>query len=157
MSVYSGTFTPTRGPDVPTEGDPIVQARESLRQAARAPFSASRPMAWHGRFRELVLRAQSQLSRHIVNAQMPGSPWSELRPEPRLQHLFDRQRDEHQALVCQAQQLVDGVEESADIDIWRMIDLSEKAILLEIALARHHNRLVRMVYESTGVELDPAG
>jgi hypothetical protein len=158
MSVYSGTFTPTLERGASRARDPIAEARELLRQAARVPFAASQPMAWHSRFRALVLRAQAALARHVVSSQVPGSPLSEVeRPEPRLQPVIDRQREEHEALVRQAADLIAGVGEPSEVDIWRMIDLGEKAILLEMALARHHNRLVRMVYESTNLDLGGAG
>lgn len=158
LSVYSGTFTPTLERGASRARDPIAEARETLRLAARVPFAASQPMAWHSRFRELVLQAEAALARHIVRSQVPGSPWSEVeRPEPRLQPVLDRQCQEHEALVAQAADLVAGVGEPSEVDIWRMIDLGEKAILLEMALARHHNRLVRMVYESTNVELGGTG
>ena len=158
MSVYSGTFTPTLEREERDVRDPIADAREALRQAARVPFAANQPMAWHGRFRELVLTARRDLGRHIVSSQLPGSPLSEVaRSEPRLQSVIDRQREEHEALVRQADDLVAGAGEASEVDIWRMIDLGEKAILLEMALARHHNRLVRMVYESTNLELGGAG
>lgn len=158
MSVYSGTFTPTLERGGPRTPDAIVEARELLRQAARVPFAASQPAAWHARFHELAVDAQAALTRHIARSQVPGSPWSEVeRPEPRLQPVLDRQREEHEALVKQAADLVADVGEPAEVDIWRMIDLGEKAILLEMALARHHNRLMRMVYEATNLELGGTG
>jgi hypothetical protein len=154
VSVYSGTFTPTLERETQGARDAIADARELLRQAARVPFAASKPMAWHSRFSEFVLVARRDIARHIVTSQIPGSPMSEVeRTEPRLQPVIDRQREEHEALVREADELVAGVGEPAEVDIWRMIELGEKAILLEMALARHHNRLVRLVYESTNLEL----
>ena len=75
------------------------------------------------------------------------------RDEPRLKDAIERQRQEHADLARQIEDLYAEVSVANDIDIWRMIDLGEKAILLEMALARHHNRLVRLVYETTNREL----
>ncbi|MBA4181264.1 MAG: hypothetical protein C0506_11800 [Anaerolinea sp.] len=75
------------------------------------------------------------------------------REEPRLRAVVEKQRGEHAELVRQAKSLSEEAASTPDVDIWRMIDLGEKAILLEMALARHHNRLVRLVYESTNREL----
>jgi hypothetical protein len=38
-----------------------------------------------------------------------------------------------------------------------MIELSEQAILLEMALARHHNRLTQIVFETTHRDLGESG
>ena len=43
------------------------------------------------------------------------------------------------------------------VDIWKMIELGERAILLEMALARHYNRLAQLIYESTAVDVGVAG
>jgi len=84
----------------------------------------------------------------------PDSPMSEIeRDEPRLKPAIDRQRAEHRVLSRQADELFAEASIANDVDIWRMIDLGERAILLEMALARHHNRLVRLVYETTHREL----
>lgn len=155
-AVYSGTYSPAAEKSAPAFSfrDPIADAREMLRLAARVPFAASQPMSWHNRFRQHAAGARAAIRQHITRAGMPDSPINEIeRSEPRLHAAIERQRDEHELLAAQADELVQEVSSAAAVDIWRMIELGEKAILLEMALARHHNRLVRLVYETTNREL----
>lgn len=156
MTTYSGTFTPPRSnASQPIQSrDPLAEARDMLRAAARLPFAANQPAAWRARFAQHVATARAAVRQHITRSSRPDSPMNEIaRDEPRLQAVIDKQRAEHAQLVHQADLLWAEADSVPDVDIWRMIDLGEKAILLEMALARHHNRLVRLVYESTNLEL----
>ncbi len=153
---YSGTFTTGLGAGgtAVAPGDPIADARELLRKAARLPFAASHPFAWSSRFAQLVGDARHCVGQHIMRATRPDSPMSEIeREEPRLHSAIERQRQEHTELARKIEDLYAEVSVASNVDIWRMIDLGEKAILLEMALARHHNRLVGLVYETTHREL----
>jgi hypothetical protein len=154
MTTYSGTFTPPRSSHPIQNRDPLAEARDLLRSAARLPFVASHPETWLAKFSHQAEMARSAVRQHILKSARPDSPMNELaRDEPRLQAVIDKQRAEHAQLVRQAELLCAEAQESPNVDIWRMIDLGEKAILLEMALARHHNRLVRLVYESANLEL----
>lgn len=155
--MFSGTYSPVlsrESGDVPPLRDPISEARELLRAASRLPFAASYPLQWSQRFGQHVGAARNALRRHIARAMRPDSPMSQIeRDEPRLRSAIGRQREEHFLLAQQTDTLFEESRLQSDVDIWRMIDLGEKAILLEMALARHHNRLVRLVYETTHQEL----
>lgn len=156
MTTYSGTFTPPRSSaSQPIRAqDPLAEARDTLRAAARLPFAASHPAQWRAKFVHHVATARSAVRQHITKSSRPDSPMNEIaREEPRLQAVIEKQRAEHAQLAHQADLLCEEAGSSPNVDIWRMIDLGEKAILLEMALARHHNRLVRLVYESTNREL----
>lgn len=134
--------------------DPIQDARDLLRQAARLPFAAGHPRQWSTRFVRHVAAARTALRQHIARTMSPDSPMSLLEiEEPRLHSALERQREEHLALARQADELYAEANTNPDADIWRMIDLGERAIMLEMALARHHNRLLRLVYEATNREL----
>jgi hypothetical protein len=153
---YSGTFsagmTAERNGVAPT--DPIGDARELLRRAARLPFAANYPLAWSSKFAQLIGDARSSVRQHIARATRPDSPMAQIeREEPRLHAAIERQRAEHTELARQMEDLHAEVSIVGDVDIWRMIELGEQAILLEMALARHHNRLMRLVYETTNREL----
>ncbi|MEO9254733.1 MAG: hypothetical protein ABI305_04290 [Tepidiformaceae bacterium] len=153
---YSGTFTAglNTGQPVLAQSDPIADAREFLRKASHLPFAASHPFAWSARFAQLIADARGSVKQHIIRAARTDSPMMQIeRDEPRLKDAIERQRQEHADLARQIEDLYAEVSVANDIDIWRMIDLGEKAILLEMALARHHNRLVRLVYETTNREL----
>ncbi len=155
---FSGTFSPSgaafAGVRRQAAQDPIAEARQLLHAAARVPFAAARPLQWRTSFAQHVGAAREALHRHISRSARGDSPMSEIeRDEPRLKPVIERQRAEHGTLSRQADELVAEASLVSDVDIWRMIDLGERAILLEMALARHHNRLVRLVYENTNREL----
>jgi hypothetical protein len=151
MTVYSGTYTPARPDSDPIEfRDPLGDAREKLRHAARLPFHASQPSSWQSQFRELTQDARADIRRHIWLAGLEGSPLSAVEhAEPRLNYQVSIQRSEHDLFSENVDQLVADSSSTAPADIWKMIELGERAILLEMALARHHNRLSELIYEST--------
>ncbi len=70
------------------------------------------------------------------------------RDEPRLCMAMARQRNEHHALAVQLDALCESVASDAEISLWRMVDLGERAMLLERALERHHGRLVDLEFEA---------
>ena len=170
---YSGTFMPGASPALrsaagpagaagtksamprpASANDPIQDARDLLRQAARLPFAAGHPRQWSTRFVRHIAGARTALRQHISRTMRPDSPMSMLEiEEPRLHAALERQREEHFALARQADELYAEANTNPDADIWRMIDLGERAIMLEMALARHHNRLLRLVYETTNRDL----
>ncbi len=159
MTVYSGTFSPTGsdGSDF-TIKDPLADAREKLRHAARLPFHAHQPQSWQSAFRQLIADARADIRRHIWSAELPDSPLNVAETqEPRLLHLVDQQREEHRVFAERADELVDESSRAGEVDIWKMIELGEKAILLEMALARHHNRLTQIVYETSFRDIGAAG
>ena len=153
MTVYSGTFTPVRPDGTPIRfRDPIADAREKLRQAARLPFHAARPNSWQSSFRQLVNDARADLRRHIWMASLPESQLNLAEAEePRLHSSVEKQKAEHD------DELVDASSDPAPVDIWKMIELGERAILLEMALARHHNRLSQILSETTHQDIGVAG
>jgi hypothetical protein len=153
---YSGTFSAGAVADRPdpTAGDPIGEAREMLRKAARLPFAASHPLAWSSKFAQLVGGARGCVWQHITKAARPDSALARVeRDEPRLHPAIERQREEHADLARQVDDLYSEVSVAGEVDIWRMIELGERAILLEMQLARHQNRLLQMMYESTHVDI----
>jgi hypothetical protein len=159
MTVYSGTFTPSRPEAAPFAfKDPLADGREKLRQAARLPFHAAKPNSWQQSFRELVLDARADIRRHVWLAGLPDSPLNKVEEaEPRLSHQVETQRSEHDLFAANIDELVSSADEPGPVDIWRMIELGERAILLEMALARHHNRLSALIYETTHTDVGVAG
>lgn len=156
---YSGTFAPLQADgSVFTIRDPLAEARDLLRHAARLPFHANQPQAWQSAFRQAVTDARAAIRHHIWSAELPDSPLNLAEMlEPRLMPRVDQQREEHEAFSRKIDGLVAEASAPGDIDIWKMIELSEQAILLEMALARHHNRLTQIVFETTHRDLGEAG
>jgi len=147
VTVYSGTYTPTR-PDAAKFAfrDPLADAREKLRAAARLPFHASKPNSWQQAFRQLAVDARADIRRHVWLGSLPDSTLNRVElEEPRLSHQVGLQRSEHELFAENIDDLVAAATEPGEVDIWHMIELGERAILLEMALARHHNRLSQMI------------
>jgi hypothetical protein len=157
---YPETLTPKfesqrRGRIAP---DPIAEARQQLHAAARLPYASARSREWGRSFGECVRAARQALRRHIARSSEEDSPVSPVeRAEPRLHSAMERQRSEHHALALQLDALCDAAASDADVGLWRMVDLGERAMLLERALERHHERLVRLVYEMSNRELGGEG
>ncbi len=159
MTVYSGTYTPVR-PDgtTITFRDPIADAREKLRMAARLPFQASHPNSWQESFHALTVDARAALRRHIWLASLKDSPLNAAEAEePRLRPHVEQQRRDHDLFADNIDELVCAASEPGPADIWKMIELGERAILLEMALARHHNRLMQLLFETTHQDVGVAG
>jgi hypothetical protein len=138
--------------------DPIADAREKLRLAARLPFHAAKPNSWQSSFRQLVADARADLRRHIWMASLPDSPLNLVEAEePRLHSSVEKQRAEHDVFSESIDELVEAAAAPSPVDIWKMIELGERSILLEMALARHHNRLSQILSETTHQDVGVAG
>lgn len=161
-TTYPNTPKPTRRParcGTPRHfargtREPLAAARGSLHAAARLPFASSQGAVWRSRFAHHVETARNAVREHVISSNRADSVLSAIeREEPRLRTVVEKQRCEHAELVRQTKSLSEEAASRPDVDIWRMIDLGEKAMLLEMALARHQDRLVQLVYEATNREL----
>ncbi|MCK9518385.1 MAG: hypothetical protein M0R74_05060 [Dehalococcoidia bacterium] len=134
--------------------DPIANAGQLLRRAARLPFEAKRPRAWARQFTHLATDARTALVAHILRAERADSAFNQLSSErPEFRHLIDRQTSEHKELLLQIFRLVEDAQVLRDPGIWDMVEFSEKAKLLELALERHHSRMVDIAYEAACREI----
>lgn len=130
--------------------DPIAEAGQLLRRAARLPFEAKRPRAWAKQFTHLASDARKALVAHILRAERTDSAFNQLGYErPELRAVIDRQNDEHAELLAQVFRLVEDSQILRNPGIWDMVEFSEKAKSLEVALERHHSRMVDIAFEAT--------
>jgi hypothetical protein len=156
MTAYFHPQSRTRSRPAPK--DPLFAAREKLREAARLPFESSQPNSWQEMFIQVVEEARIDLRRHIWMAGLSDSPLSEAeREEPRLLPHVDHQRREQDELAENIDALIAAVGGHTVADIWKMIELGERAILLEMAIARHQNRLSELLFETTHRDVGIAG
>jgi hypothetical protein len=138
--------------------DPIAEAWQLIHEAARLPYTTARSRQWGREFRERARAARQGLRRHIAGSMQEDSVLTSVeREQPRLRTAVTRQLGEHRLLALQLDALCDGVAADLDIDIWRMVDLGERAMLLGRALERHHDQLVRLMYEASNRELGGEG
>jgi hypothetical protein len=133
--------------------DPIAEARELLHSAARLPYSVARSRQWSRRFRQRVKAAREALTRHITRSAEEELAASPVEHEPsRRPTAVEWRRNEHELLAMEIDALCAEAAIEVEVDIWRMIDLGERAILLERALKRHHDRLAGVMHELTSRE-----
>ncbi|MGE5596947.1 MAG: hypothetical protein ACM3S1_13050 [Hyphomicrobiales bacterium] len=134
--------------------DPIVEAGRLLRRAARLPFEAARPRAWATQFTEAMVEARKALVAHILRAERSDSHMNEVyQGIPRLRSLVSRQTDEHQELLGRCHELVEDARILDEPGLWDMVEFSEKAKSLELAVGRHRERMLELVYEANNRQL----
>lgn len=157
---YSGTLTlpaaetPAGSASPLARRDPISDARTLLHTAGRLSYEAAMPEQWLGCFRASVVAASRAVAAHILRGEREDSALKLLqRDEPRLQPEVSRQLAEHAGILRQIHDLTDEAFSTESPDLWRVVELSEQATLAEIALARHQNRYVGLVYEAANREI----
>lgn len=149
---------PFKGAPIHLKPDPIAEAGQLLRRAARLPFEARRPRAWARQFTHLVTDARKALVDHILRAERTDSAFNQLGAErPELRHVIDRQTDEHKQLLADMFHLAEDVRILRDPGIWDMVEFTEKAKSLVMALERHHTRMVDIAFEASCRDLGQAG
>lgn len=145
-------LTGSQGPAA--TGDPITDACVLLRTACHLPFQQAVPQRWLSCFQETVIAARRAVATHILRSERDDSMLNLLqRSEPRLRAEAERQLAEHAEIMHQIHGLADEASSIESPDLWCVIDFSEKAMRVEMALARHHNRYAQLVYEAENREL----
>jgi hypothetical protein len=130
-------------------GDPIAEARDLLRRAARLPYQAAHANAWSRRFRRLATDARRAVAAHVLRYERSDSPTAvAAEVAPRLLPAVRRESEEHVELLRRSYDLVVEAEGAQSPGIWTMVELGEQAMLLAGALERHHNRLLTLVHEA---------
>jgi hypothetical protein len=97
-----------------------------------------------------VSSAQAAFERHMA---AKVSTAEALACEPRMGQAVRELLSDHERLAERLRALAVTVIGAEVVDLWLMIDLGERAVLLEMEFARHYNRLVRLVQEAALVEI----
>ncbi len=130
--------------------DPLYNAWEEVRLARRVPWDAMRPEAWRKRFQGHLANARAQFLGHIAAAEAPGAvPVAICGSVGDAPNWLLAQLSEHAALSDAFEELHDRVCSAAATFVDAIVDVSERAILLEMQIARHQNRL-RAALEARG-------
>ncbi|MBI2766225.1 MAG: hypothetical protein HYX53_09970 [Chloroflexi bacterium] len=130
-------------------GDPIADARDLLRRAARLPYQAAHANAWSRRFRRLATDARRAIAAHVLRYERSDSPTAAaVEAAPHLLPAVRRDFEEHIELLRRSYDLVVEAEGLDSPTIWTMVELGEQAMLLSRALDRHHNRVLTIVHEA---------
>jgi len=138
--------------------DAIIDARSFLHRAARPSYEAAAASRWLRGFRQDVLAARRAVVVHILHAEREDSALNRIeQDEPRLQSAVRRQLAEHDDILRQVHALVDTAIAAEDADIWRVVDLSERARTVAKTLDRHWRRYLDLIHERENRELGGEG
>lgn len=141
-TVTFSMISPLSSYDDESNNDHAFQAWEAIRRAQRTRWDASHAQRWRAEFRRHVTEARNRIVAHHQASRAPGSPVARFIAtagnEARLvrEHLA-----EHRWLRERLNELVQAVESRSTATVEDVVELTERAILLEIQLARHQNRL----------------
>lgn len=136
-----------------SEQGPLLAVRGRLRTAAKLPFLANRPEQWRKEFLREMQGAQAAFEQHVTAAEgKAGEPACDAGMGTAVRELIG----DHRMLGERLRRLALAAAAAEVVDLWLMIDLGERAVLLEMDFARHYHRLVKAVQEGALVETGEA-
>jgi hypothetical protein len=142
----------------PNHHDAIIDARSFLHRAGRLSYETALAGRWLRAFRQNVLAARRSVVVHILHAERGDSALDRIeRDEPRLHDAVRRQLADHDQILRQVHALVETAMAAEDADIWRVVDLSERARLVAKAIDRHWRRYLELIHECENRELGGEG
>ncbi|MBE7518593.1 MAG: hypothetical protein HS107_05045 [Thermoflexaceae bacterium] len=121
--------------------DPLFDRWEALKEARAVPFDSRNPAHWQERFTVAVARAASALRDHVYQVEGERTPLEWALKARVGGQVMVRQFAEHLPLKQKVERVLSELRALRMAGLPRVIDLSEQIVELEIAVARHHNRL----------------
>lgn len=140
--VFSST-SPIPGTSDVAGGGVLFHAWESVRRARELAWDTAAPETWLEDFRHEMTGARALLLAHIAAAEAPSSRLFDVPTEPGA---VSREFDEHAKLLADMDQILAAANDTGHGAVDRVVDVTERAILLEIRIAIHHNRLHALLY-----------
>lgn len=128
--------------------DPLLEAWSALRQLRTTPFEAAESHHWRNAVRALARSASEAVSRHIMMAERETSTPRRILSSGRSRsNIAYAQLAEHRHLLAEAHAFERRCRSIPEVveDIWVVVDVTESAIVLEMMVARHRNRLVELI------------
>lgn len=121
--------------------DPLFEAWEALKKARAEPFDTRNPGHWLERFTDSVARAAAAIRDHVQEVEGERSPLRWAARATAGGQAVMRQFTEHAPLNQKVDGVLADLRALRTVALPRVIDLNEQVVELEIAVARHHNRL----------------
>lgn len=122
--------------------DPLYQAWLLLKEARAVAFDAREPHAWRTTSLALIRRAHAAAVEHAMHEEGPGSPVAWLASRGGVTGgLLRAQVAEHASLLEALATLEHDIDRTGTPPLSLVVDVSERVVELEIAVARHQNRL----------------
>jgi hypothetical protein len=122
------------------EMDPLYDAWSLLREARRVPIDLGIEL-WAREVASMVHRVVAAISVHTASMEAEESPlMAKLRDEPDDARAVQAEVSEHHQLSAATDEILATLEDP-HLDNGQVLGIAERLIELEIALARHLNRL----------------
>ncbi|MCL4230484.1 MAG: hypothetical protein KJ053_02785 [Dehalococcoidia bacterium] len=137
--------------------DPLFDAWEALKEARAVPFDTRNPGFWQERFTVAVARAASAIRDHVYEVEGERSPLEWAFKARVSGQVMMRQFAEHLPLKQRIDRVLRDLRALRTAALPRVIDFSEQIVELEIAVARHHNRLREILSGAEEPQLAAAG
>lgn len=142
-------ISPLSSYDDQISNDHAFQAWEAIRRAQRVRWDAAHTQRWRADFRRHVAEARNRIVAHHQASRAPGSPVTRfLATAGSEARLLREHLAEHRWLRERLNELVQAVESRSAATFEDVVELTERAIFLEIQLARHQNRFRGLLRQS---------
>lgn len=126
--------------DGDAELDPLYEAWSVVREARRVPVDLGIDI-WAREIRAMLERVEAAVSAHIDTMEADDSPlMARLRSDPEDSRAVQEQVAEHARLTAAAAETLHALDRP-ELGNGEVVAVAERLIELEIALARHLNRL----------------
>ncbi len=125
--------------------DPLVEAWTLVRQVRQVEYESERTRNWTRAIQALASAAERSLRDHTARCSESLSIISGLagRADEAGTMARRHQEDERRTLDC-ARAFVSLCQRRDPADIWRVVEVTEAAIELEMAIARNHNQVAAL-------------
>jgi len=121
--------------------DALYDAWKAIREARHVPWDADHAALWRAEFARNLAIGFERFSAHVRLSEAPGSALRSLASQHASSGWLRSQFADDEELLGQLQQLLAEVEQVAHPEIEHVVQFSEEAVMLEMKLAMHQNRL----------------
>lgn len=130
-------------------GEHAFEAWEAIRRAQRVSWDAAHAQRWRAEFRRHIVEARDRMVAHHQASRETGSSVARFIAAAGGEARVAREHlAEHRWLRERLGELGQAVEARSSATIEDVVELTERAILLEIQLARHQNKSRGLVADS---------
>lgn len=116
--------------------DALVEAWEATRELRQVEFTWDRKAAWIEAIRALARQIERSVTLHLNAVDDPRHSGASVGEPP-----TPCRRDEHLRLGTCVRELIGRCAVTDVVSIWTVVDVGERAVEVEMAIARHHNRI----------------
>lgn len=125
--------------------DPLVEAWTLVRQVRQMEYESERARGWQRAVMALAAGAERAIRDHALRCSVAGSLVSKLAARPgETGALARRHQDDERRALDAVRAFARLCQQGDATDIWRVVEVTEAAIELEMLVARAHNQLAAL-------------